>query len=157
MVHKRSYSAILMIIGTSIFWISITYLLQERYICVVKNISQSLPFSYFVGVKISEPRVGMYVTFYHPEIKGLLVKRITGLFKDKISIEKTSIFINGEFKGTAKSISSSGFPLSVIESQTIPQGYAFVQGLHPDSFDSRYKEFGLIPLSQIKEQVWPIF
>ena len=32
----------------------------------------------------------------------------------------------------------------------VPEGYAFVVGTHPNSFDSRYKEFGLVKISDIQ-------
>lgn len=32
---------------------------------------------------------------------------------------------------------------------TIPKGYVFVAGDHPQSFDSRYEEFGLVPVEKI--------
>lgn len=47
-------------------------------------------------------------------------------------------------------------PLTPLIASYIPQGYAFVTGDHPNSFDSRYEEFGLVPLEKIwgKAVLW---
>lgn len=43
-----------------------------------------------------------------------------------------------------------GEPLTPLSVRTIPEGHIFVAGDHPRSFDSRYEEFGLVPI----EKVW---
>ena len=45
---------------------------------------------------------------------------------------------------------SDGKPLTPISATSISEGYVFVAGDHPNSFDSRYEEFGLVPI----EKVW---
>ena len=42
-----------------------------------------------------------------------------------------------------------GKPLTPISARRIPIGYVFVAGDHPRSFDSRYEEFGLVPIEKI--------
>lgn len=42
-----------------------------------------------------------------------------------------------------------GDPLTPLRAERIPAGYVFVAGDHPRSFDSRYEEFGLVPLDKI--------
>ncbi|HEV2523950.1 MAG TPA: S26 family signal peptidase, partial [Gammaproteobacteria bacterium] len=56
-----------------------------------------------------------------------------------------------------KSYSEAGLPLNPIPPGIIPQGYLFVQGTHPDSFDSRYEAFGLIPVSRVLARAYPLF
>jgi signal peptidase I len=41
-------------------------------------------------------------------------------------------------------------PSCIASSTIIPEGYLFVAGDNPQSFDSRYAEFGLVP----KEKIW---
>jgi len=43
-----------------------------------------------------------------------------------------------------------GKPLTPISATIIPEGYVFVAGDNPNSFDSRYEEFGLVP----SEKIW---
>ena len=59
--------------------------------------------------------------------------------------------------GVILKMSSSGKSYSPIQSGTIPEGYVYVCGSHPDSFDSRYAEFGLIRVENIREKLWPLF
>ena len=44
---------------------------------------------------------------------------------------------------------SDGKPLTPISATSVPEGYVFVAGDHPNSFDSRYEEFGLVPIEKI--------
>jgi conjugal transfer pilin signal peptidase TrbI len=39
----------------------------------------------------------------------------------------------------------------------IPPGYYYVQGTSPDSFDSRYRESGLVRADQVIGKVIPLF
>lgn len=42
-----------------------------------------------------------------------------------------------------------GDPLTPLKANIVPAGYVFVAGDHPRSFDSRYEEFGFVPLDKI--------
>lgn len=44
---------------------------------------------------------------------------------------------------------SKGDPLTPLSLFSIPEGYVFVAGDHPKSFDSRYEEFGLVSIENI--------
>lgn len=44
---------------------------------------------------------------------------------------------------------SKGKPLTPLTEHTIPEGYLFVAGDNPQSFDSRYEEFGLVPQEKV--------
>jgi len=43
-----------------------------------------------------------------------------------------------------------GKPLTPLRATIVPEGYVFIVGDHPRSFDSRYEEFGLVP----QEKIW---
>jgi signal peptidase I len=45
---------------------------------------------------------------------------------------------------------SEGKPLTPLLATSVPEGYVFVAGDNPNSFDSRYEEFGLVP----REKIW---
>jgi len=45
---------------------------------------------------------------------------------------------------------SQGKPLTPLSAEIVPEGYVFVAGDNPNSFDSRYEEFGLVP----QEKIW---
>ncbi len=85
-----------------------------------------------------------------------LGKRILGIPGDQIqkvgSVIKVipSPFILPLLKQTSK-----GEPLSPLSFTIIPEGYVFVAGDHPKSFDSRYDEFGLVNIENIRGRaIW---
>lgn len=81
-------------------------------------------------------------------------KRVIGLPGDQIVKHKEGL----ELKAKNSSISTTfpllektkeGQVLTPLYSQIIPEGYVFVAGNHPRSFDSRYEEFGLVPMTKV--------
>jgi conjugal transfer pilin signal peptidase TrbI len=124
------------------------------------NVSDSLPQRFFVLTTNPEdiPR-GAYVVFNHTikNKKACLLKQVAGVAGDVIRFEGKGLFINGHYIATAKSYSEAGLPLNPILPSIIPENYLFVRGTHPDSFDSRYEAFGLIPTSRVLARAYPLF
>ena len=52
--------------------------------------------------------------------------------------------------GTVRDTTSTGKPLSALKESIAPPGYVFVYATHERSFDCRYREMGLLPVSAIK-------
>lgn len=52
---------------------------------------------------------------------------------------------------------SQGKPLTPISAASVPEGYVFVVGDNPNSFDSRYEEFGLVPIEKIWGKAIAVF
>lgn len=75
-------------------------------------------------------------------------KRVVGLSGDPIIHTKDGIKI-GERTLSLIAKTSEGQPLTPIAHDSVPQGYFFVAGDHPRSIDSRYEEFGLVPVRKI--------
>lgn len=79
-------------------------------------------------------------------------KRVLGIPGDHIIHNDSGITVipreNGPLSLLTKT--SKGKPLNPISNTIIPEGYLFVAGDNPQSFDSRYEEFGLVP----KEKIW---
>ncbi|MGZ7184199.1 S26 family signal peptidase, partial [Streptococcus pyogenes] len=70
-------------------------------------------------------------------------KIVRGLPGDMIGVAGREVRINGELVGIAKTHAFDRHPLEPITPGVIPAGRYYVQGLSPDSFDSRYRESGL--------------
>jgi conjugal transfer pilin signal peptidase TrbI len=123
------------------------------------NASDSLPYSLFIGVKADPKNIkrSTIVSFSHSQVEGILAKRVSGLSGDTIRIEDDEVYVGDLCIGEVYRITPSGRILSPIQEQTIPEGYVFVSGQHSQSYDSRYAEFGLIKLEDIKDVLWPIF
>jgi len=138
----------------SLVYVAATDFCQER---IRKNISGSLPFSYFIATKIEDIRPHLLVVFDHPLAEIPLAKEIIGVPGDTIAIRNDTLYINEVNYGLIQEKNSSGFPIHPISEGIIPEGHLFVYAPHPQSYDSRYAEFGLIPFSSLKEALWPLF
>jgi len=94
----------------------------------------------------------------YPGIAGQpFFKIVRGLPGDTISVAGREIRINGEPVGVAKTHAFDRHPLAPIAPGVIPAGRYYVQGLSPDSFDSRYRESGLVRVEQVIGVVDPLF
>jgi conjugal transfer pilin signal peptidase TrbI len=93
-----------------------------------------------------------------PYLKGQwFFKRVVGLPGDTVSVEGQNVFINATYVGFAKPRTRAGEPLEPIGAGLIPPGRYYVQGTHPDSFDSRYRVNGLIAAEQIVGVVYAVW
>lgn len=125
---------------------------RVRYLLVVK--SSSLKRYDIVSIEGHTP---------HYVGKHSFTKRIIGLPGDQIIRNKTTLAVkhqSGSFSLTLPLLKKTkeGDPLTPLSLSTIPEGHFFVIGDHPRSFDSRYEEFGLIPLEKVWGKVvltWP--
>jgi len=84
-------------------------------------------------------------------------KIVRGLPGDRISVDGREVRINGVPVGVAKTHAFDRRPLAPIAAGIIPPGCYYVQGLSPDSFDSRYRQSGLVRAEQVIGVVDPIF
>lgn len=116
------------------------------------NGSESLPQTLFLAIPTKEVHRGDIIAFQLPEKSPATFAKIAiGLPGDMLTIKDNKIYINDEEKGEFM------VTLKPIEGGIIPEGYFFVMGHHLRSFDSRYAEFGLVPQTNIKETLCPIF
>jgi len=120
------------------------------------NLSQSLPYKLVIIEKNAHVQRGDYVVFNFEgtEIAGRVrgmpfFKRIAGVSGDVVSHEYRNIKINGVDVGRALTKTSEGESLNLISDTTIPDGMYYVQATHDMSFDSRYRQCGLIASRQI--------
>ena len=100
------------------------------------NHTPSLPYKAFLCVKGLKPQKGDLVSIQGHQTKYFkdthFTKRLLGLPGDEIK------------SLPLKKLSKDLKPLHPINSKIVPEGYVFVATDHPDSFDSRYQEFGLV-------------
>jgi len=96
-------------------------------------------------------------------------KRVLGVFGDRILKDRHGIRVSllhcknnpGKAQPCISKVlplldkTSKGKPLTPISAKVIPKNYVFVAGDNPNSFDSRYEEFGLVPVQKIwGKAVW---
>ena len=135
-------------------------LLIERYPLMI-NMSDSLSFK--IGLLIRADTSERYlknqwVAFHlsDPSLHkrtDILVKVVTGSSGDKVRHQSDIAYVNEQKRGQIKKQSSQGLPLIPGFSGIIPTDHYFVSTPHPKSFDSRYKEVGLIHAQQILGRV----
>jgi len=86
----------------------------------------------------------------NPFFESELIRRVAGMPGDAVTFDDREVFVDGESQGVAKYNTKSGAPLTVLNVEIIPDGFVYLAGDVPDSFDSRYEEFGLFPINGIK-------
>lgn len=84
-------------------------------------------------------------------------KQIRGVPGDRVMVVGRQVFVNGVPVGLAKAMTFDRRPLAPIGDTVIPPGHYYVQGTHPDSFDSRYHASGLVRTDQVIGKVIPLF
>jgi len=132
-------------------------LLSQRFQVMV-NVSHSLPFQ--VGILIKPPSFGkgQWVAFHPPASalhgrSDILVKIISGIPGDNVTHCDDTVIVNDELIGSVQTRTKNNIPLHPGFSGEITDNYYFVSSPHPDSFDSRYREVGLIHQSQLLGRV----
>ncbi|MBY0500437.1 MAG: signal peptidase I [Alphaproteobacteria bacterium] len=84
----------------------------------------------------------------------LFTKRVIGLPGDHITKTKKGLKVKAKNSSVSTTFplldeTKEGQTLTPLPLQSVPEGYLFVIGDHPRSFDSRYEEFGLVSVEKI--------
>lgn len=94
----------------------------------------------------------------YPGLRGQpFFKRVCGLPGDAVTVADRLVQVNGEAVGLAKPAAFDRHPLAPIAPGVIPAGHYYVQGTATDSFDSRYRDSGLVRADQVLGVVVPLF
>lgn len=106
--------------------------------------SDSIPYKVCLQIYNLKPKKDSLCAF---NFKGrTFVKYLVGTAGDEIQYIDKVVYVGSTRVGEVKKTEL----LTPIPAGKIPEGYVFMAGTHPDSLDSRYKEFGLIPESELK-------
>lgn len=135
---------------------------------IMFNSTPSLPYTFvYVDYAPGQLRVGDLVVYRftgeagRQDYPGLadqpFFKAVAGLPGDVVSVRDREVFVNGVSAGLAKPFSFDRRPLEPIAGGVIPPGYVYVRGTSPDSFDSRYRSSGLVPIRDVHAKVHPIY
>jgi conjugal transfer pilin signal peptidase TrbI len=106
--------------------------------------SESVPYSLCLQIYNLKPEKDDLCVLKFGETN--FVKYIRGVAGDKVTNINGEIYVDHQKIGEVDKKSN----LTPIGSGIIPEGCVFVAGTHPNSFDSRYKEFGLVQVSNIR-------
>ena len=140
-----------------------TLFFMKPWFEVVVNRSDSLSgWVYFLD-KRRPPRCGDTTAFDMPVDERFyrgwrLIKIISGCPGDTVTVVNRAVFVNGQPIGEAMPTSSNGeHELFVIAPGTIPPGHVYLSSTHPNSFDARYRSFGLRTNEELLGTAYRIF
>ncbi len=123
--------------------------------CVTESLTGA---RYVLFVKHLTPYRGDIISIQGHPVKYVgvksLAKRVLGLPGDLIVRDKEGIRVESKALESQTFVllktTREGKPLTPLSAKSVPEGYVFVAGDNPNSFDSRYEEFGLVP----QEKIW---
>ena len=140
------FKALMLFIG------GIAFIAILSFFCkVVISETDSLPEHYFLHFPFIKAHKNDYTFFYSEWYQGKIIKKIIGVEGDKVMRDKTGcVWVNQTRIGIPKLKATDGSRLTPVEAKIIPKGYVFVYSNNENSFDSRYEELGLIPVSRLQ-------
>lgn len=117
-------------------------------ICIVFVRTNSIPYSVCLQMRHMSPKKYDLCAFRYKGHK--FIKYIVAIEGDKVINLADAIYVDGLRIGKAERTNQ----LTPIDDCEIPEGYVFISGRHPQSLDSRYKEFGFVKISDLKGKVF---
>lgn len=155
----------------SVIWLTWTTRLMGGYAPwtpLLVNLTPSLPFTVVLRDYWRRPpfQRGDYLVYrfdgpiqaQFPGMKGqVLFKRVAGVAGDMVSVSGRRVLVNGRDVGLALRSAPRGVRLEPLAPGPIPPGQYYMAGSSADSFDSRYRQSGLVRQDQIIGLVHPLF
>ncbi|NQY42982.1 MAG: S26 family signal peptidase [Legionellales bacterium] len=146
--YKKASLAVVVVVSVIL---GVNYIVAN-YGFLSVNVSNSLPQWFFIISKEKNNFKEGDLIAYPRVIQGIdktLIKVIAGKPLDLISIKDKGVYINNKLIGYILPQRSNGKKLHPIEGGVIPKNKYFAWTPHPKSFDSRYKEMGLVDYDEI--------
>lgn len=121
--------------------------------------TKSLRYSWFLETpnRSQVLEKGDYISLHHELSPIVLAKQVRGIPGDRVAVKDGVLLVNDYPVCHILQRSKSGIEYTPLASQMIPNGHYLVLGHHEESYDSRYKEFGLVSKDQIEGKLWPLF
>lgn len=122
----------------------------SEHVRFIKSYTDSLPQHYFLQLPNISPKKRDLTLVYNNFYQGNLIKQIIGAEGDHVWYDQEKrLWVNDQCVGDCRSHTDSGKELTPISAQVIPKGHVFLYAPHSESFDSRYQEVGLVPITQL--------
>ena len=117
----------------------------------------SLPQHYFLQLRHLKPKCYHYTAVFNHWYGQKVVKQILGIDGDRVWYDsKGVLYVNEQMVGIPQLRATDGRRLTPIDAQIIAKELVFLYAAHPQSFDSRYQEFGLVATSSLEGRVIPL-
>jgi conjugal transfer pilin signal peptidase TrbI len=140
-----------------------------QFYSIAFNLTPSVPYKILLVVK-SQPLPGTLkrnelVAWYWPGGMhygegALFVKFVKGLPGDHVvtrGADGRDYYVNGEYVGTAKSVSRYGDRLDANPAGVVPPGHYYLFAPHRDSLDSRYAVTGYVPHERLVGRAYVLY
>ena len=127
---------------------------------LIFTLTPSLPHRFYLKLSPEDIKRGEYILFHlhgdrYAKDEDFLLKRVVCTEGNVLFVRDRKYYCNEFYLGEAKEYTLTGERLdNFVYTGRIPEGYVFVLGNHPDSYDSRY--FGLVHRSQIVAKAYPL-
>ncbi len=137
-------------------------LINGRYM-LGRNLTDSLPGDWFIvdlTARSGPYTRGSVVAFAYDGRRWdysdslLWIKKIAGLPGDRISVVGTQVLVDEMSVGKINTGIMRRGELDLTEARKVPAGHLFVIGDSQSSLDSRYAQFGFVPLAALQGLVW---
>jgi conjugal transfer pilin signal peptidase TrbI len=161
---KRVRDYLFMVLVVGLVWgYALLWVIQHYR--VAGNETASLPDTFFIlsldgaGQRHAPLVRGGMVAFHAPlgvrhyPVGMVFVKRVVGLPGDAIGWQGDVVYVAGKRVGSAKPRNRFGEVMGRTPAGVIPAGHYFVATPHPDSYDSRYADIGLVSDAQVAGDV----
>lgn len=151
---KRVRNYLLLSLTVGLVWGYVLLWVIQHY-RIAGNETDSLPDKFFL-VELGRYSImrGDLLAFHvgervrHYPTGMVFIKRVVGMPGDRIEWFGDTVQVAGQPVGKAKPQNRFGEPLGRTPAGVIPAGHYFVATQHPDSYDSRYADVGLVQDSQ---------
>lgn len=149
---KQLFKAVVCFSGT----VALVFAISQQLHFLISE-TDSMPQHYFLQILPIKPAINNYTVVFSDWYHGQVIKKIIGIGGDRIGYDQNNqMFVNNFKVGVPHCVTSDGRRLHPTPAQIIPQGYVFLYSEHIKSFDSRYQELGLVPLSKLQGLVIPL-
>jgi type IV secretory pathway protease TraF len=179
MLNPLLVKRFVLLVGISWVTLIVIFIISRHY-QLQFNVSSSMPQRlWLTHVGDKDVKQGSYVIIkfhdfrmQHSDDFEYVVKQIGGLGGDQVIVRNCNCYadhipypnkisfsyiVADNTYPVFESLSGNHFTPLTKKNMIIPKGCYFIHGQHHPSFDSRYKEFGLICESQIYGKAYPIF
>jgi signal peptidase I len=133
------------------------------YYRIIFNCTNSLPERlFFVKVNDKDLKVNDFVVAYSKNLPNMqdnvqLIKHVAGVAGSSIKRYGTSLYVDDKFWCTVNEQRVKWGVIHPVDKLIVPKDCYFVLGTSSNSFDSRYKEFGLLCKNQILGKAYALF
>lgn len=129
----------------------------SNYVHIVINRTESVPYKIFLNFIQQTPQTGDYTLIFNHFYQGNIIKKIIGKEGDLVSYDtQKNLYVGNQKIGKIQKQTSFGKPLTPLENKKISKDCVFLYAPHEKSFDSRYKEVGLVHKKDLCGRLVPV-